>query len=492
MKPRSADKEKKTSTIKPSPKRLDALCRFHGLQLTPEQIDRLWTFHQMLRERNRELNMTRIHNFENMVAKHYVDSMLVARMADLPSPLLDIGTGAGFPGIPLKIFRPDLEIILVEGRKKRVEFLQEVLKRLELPGIEAIAKKIENHFEMPVAGVITRAFETAPKTLDRVKSFLPEGGLVVFMKGPRCDEEVLKACENERDEYDLLEDKAYIIPETTHRRRLLIFRRKEGATLRSAAAFKGTVHRITSSSNRMFSSWKKLTSARGIRKACAAILHGERIVEEALCDHPGACKAWITDEKGLPPREDAPEHLGWYKLAPPLFKELDLFGTGKPLLLVETPSMPDWSPEDAWPRGCTLFIPFQDPENVGSVIRSAAAFGAARVVLLEEAAHPFLPKACRAAGTALLKVPLYSGPSIRELEAYRAPVFALSKEGRSIRKFAFPKAFGLLAGLEGLGLPGRFRNSEALSIPIEEDCESLNAATSVAVALYAWRSQQVE
>src|SRR4029079_10387625 len=126
-----------------------------------------------------------------------------------------------------------------------------------------------------------------------------------------------------------------------------------------------------------------------------------------------------------PPRADLP----WYRLADPLFEVLDTAGTHAPLLLVTVPAMPEWSEESPWPPGCTLFVPFQDPENVGAVIRSAAAFGVAQVVLLREEAPPFRPRATRAAGPAVLQVPLEAGPSIRDLATGDVPLVALSGEG---------------------------------------------------------------
>jgi 16S rRNA (guanine527-N7)-methyltransferase len=449
----------------------------HGIELNLEQADRLWAFHSLLRRRNRELNMTRIHNFENMVAKHYADSMLVAKMVDLPSPLLDIGTGAGFPAIPLKILRPDLEIIMAEGRKKRVAFLEEAIELLRLEGIEAKARKITGSFDRTVPAVITRAFEGMPDTLVRIRSFLEAGGLAVFMKGPNCDEEVALALEKGRGDYALVEDRCYTIPETPHQRRLVVFRKE-------SAVHTGKILSIESPANKTLLSLKKLLSARGLRKAGQAILHGRRVVEEALLHHRAACRAWISRDDAPPP----PGELAWYRLAPPLFRELDLFGTASPLLLIDMPAMETWSPPKRRPSGCTLFVPFQDPENVGSVIRSAAGFGVRQVVLLEEAAHPFLPKACRAAGTSLLKVKLAKGPPLDNIPAGEA--FFLSQEGEDLNRFTFPRAFGLVAGLEGKGLPKRFRKDRTLSIPMAPGCESLNAAAAVSVALYAWRLQE--
>ena len=103
--------------------------------------------------------------------------------------------------------------------------------------------------------------------------------------------------------------------------------------------------------------------------------------------------------------------IEWLRFSEPLFKELDVVGTHAPLLLVRVPAIAVWNDADAWPLGCTLFVPFQDPENIGAVIRSAAAFGVARVVLLREAAHPFHHRSARAAGPASLPGSARAGAS---------------------------------------------------------------------------------
>src|SRR5579883_2198363 len=166
----------------PGPKALDAILKQCGIRLDGVQIGLLWRYHQMLRAANAQLNLTRIHNFENMVLKHYVDSLLVLRFVELPSPLLDLGTGPGLPGIPLKIARPQVRMILAEPRGARADFLREVSDRLGLEHVEVYAHKLGPDYPEPVAGVISRAVGSIPETLDRVAACLPPGGRMIFMK----------------------------------------------------------------------------------------------------------------------------------------------------------------------------------------------------------------------------------------------------------------------------------------------------------------------
>ena len=110
-----------------------------------------------------------------------------------------------------------------------------------------------------------------------------------------------------------------------------------------------------------------------------------------------------------------------------------------------------------------------------------------RVVLLQEASHPFHPKAVRAAGSTLFRVPLLEGPSIEALHPDRLPLIALSPAGRDIGRFHFPERFCLIPGLEGPGLTDTLAKAETLSIPMARGVESLNAALAAGIALYLWR-----
>lgn len=481
----------KPATEKGAPSRrgMAVLLTRCGIDFDSQQLNRLWQYHQLLRERNPELNLTRIHNFHNMVMKLYVDSILPGRLLALPSPLMDLGSGPGMPGIPLKIAYPAVAVQLAESRRTRNRFLREACEALGLEGIEVIGSGISPKYERPVAGVITRAVESIAKTLDRIAGCLQQDGLAIFMKGPHCDDEIREARTTHADDYCLELDQAYELPTTCHRRRLVVFRRRSrpAVALRAEAQQRHPVRDIESEQNSLFKGLKKLLSGRGVKKEGKTLVAGSRPIAELLQDFPGQCLAWISRSNGAPPPAAAPARLQWYRLAPDLFSRLDQTGTREPLLLARVPDLPRWDPAEGLPPGCSLLIPFQDPENVGTVIRSAAAFGARQVILLREAAHPFHPKAVRASGGAVFRIALRTGPALADLPR-SLPVLALSAEGRPLNRVDFPESFGLLLGLEGPGLPQTWR-SRAVAIPIAAGVESLNAAAAAAIALYQWRTQ---
>ncbi|NBW99575.1 16S rRNA (guanine(527)-N(7))-methyltransferase RsmG, partial [bacterium] len=128
--------------ITPSQVNMDHMLREAQIKLNPTQLDQLWKYHQLIRKRNEDRELTRIVGFEPMVIKHYIDCMIVAQFWKLPSPLVDVGSGAGFPGIPLKILKPEIHMILAEPRPKRIEFLFEVIEELGLKHIEVFEHKV--------------------------------------------------------------------------------------------------------------------------------------------------------------------------------------------------------------------------------------------------------------------------------------------------------------------------------------------------------------
>lgn len=248
---------------------------------------------------------------------------------------------------------------------------------------------------------------------------------------------------------------------------------------------------IASRENPTFKRFLRLFRGQGVKKQGAAILSGPKQVEEVLKDFPERCEGIILAERHEMPSVNLPGAIKAYRLSGDLFREIDLYGTDQPLLMVRVQPLPPWD-RNVWPVGCTLFVPFQDPGNVGTVIRSAAAFGVPRVVILRESAHPFHHRSLRVAGSAIFRIPLFEGPSIREMGDGKAPLITLSCDGRDIGNYRFPRTFGLLPGLEGPGLPPRLRETESLAIPMAAGVESLNAALATGIALYLWRKRLTE
>ncbi|MFW6284635.1 MAG: 16S rRNA (guanine(527)-N(7))-methyltransferase RsmG, partial [Desulfosalsimonas sp.] len=336
--------QKKPEGKAPGPKDMDRILQSCGIALGPARIDLLWQYHNRLRQANPELNLTRIHRFENMVIKLYADSILPGELIAFPSPLLDLGTGPGMPGIPLKIAFPDTEIVLAETRQNRVAFLEQTISALGLSGIRVYGHAVSPSFEQMFAGVITRAVEHMDKTLHRVQGCLETGGLVIFMKGPGCADEIAAAQQAFSHSFELRQDTAYSIGDTLNQRRLVVFERTDAPPyrLRQQAAEKHRVRDLESAQNPTYKDLKKLLTARGIRKQGQALVSGARQVKDIVAAHPEKCLAWITRLDQQAPPDALPAHAAWFRLAPELFAALDVLGTRNPLLLVRTPEIALW------------------------------------------------------------------------------------------------------------------------------------------------------
>ena len=118
-----------------------------GIELTSQQLEKLNQFYELLISWNQKMNLTRITEKEDVYLKHFYDSLTLSKVIDLKQDLTlcDVGSGAGFPGIVLKICFPNLKITLLDSLQKRVNYLNEIIKELDLKNIEAIHTRAEDY-----------------------------------------------------------------------------------------------------------------------------------------------------------------------------------------------------------------------------------------------------------------------------------------------------------------------------------------------------------
>ncbi|MBC7741442.1 MAG: 16S rRNA (guanine(527)-N(7))-methyltransferase RsmG [Bdellovibrionaceae bacterium] len=205
--------------------------RNHKFACSHEERKKLAGFYHLLMKNQEHQNFTRLFKLKDVAIKHFIDSLIITEMVEIEFPLIDVGTGPGFPGIPLKIRYPDAKILLGEGVQKRVEFLKTVREELQLKNLDIIGRNINEHFMYPVQSVITRAVEDIPNTLRNVLSCLQLGGRVYFMKGPGVDPEIKMASDQMAEFYKLDKDIAYDLKHTQNHRRLVVYRKIKNAPL---------------------------------------------------------------------------------------------------------------------------------------------------------------------------------------------------------------------------------------------------------------------
>ncbi len=164
-------------------------CTENDLIITDEQLSEFDTYAKLLIEWNNKMNLTAITEENEIAVKHFIDSMTILKYIDKKAPkIIDIGTGAGFPGIPIKIMRPDIELTLLDSLNKRLVFLEEVCKKLSFKA-ELIHARAEEYGQKPeyresFDHAVSRAVANLPSLCEYCLPYVKTGGSFISMKGP--------------------------------------------------------------------------------------------------------------------------------------------------------------------------------------------------------------------------------------------------------------------------------------------------------------------
>jgi len=159
-----------------------------GIALSQRQVENFLSYIDLIQFWNSKFNLTAIRSIALIVQHHFIDSLAIARFTDPDKRLMDIGSGAGFPGIPLKIISPEKEITLVDSQRKKINFMKEVIRELNLKGVEVIEARVEelNPSKNGLFGeTVARAFGSLDQFLQISAGLLTPGGQGLFMSGPK-------------------------------------------------------------------------------------------------------------------------------------------------------------------------------------------------------------------------------------------------------------------------------------------------------------------
>lgn len=169
-----------------------------GIELDDDKINKLQKYADLLVEWNEKMNLTAITEEKEIATKHFLDSMTALCTGKVRGRVIDVGCGAGFPGLVLKIVCPEINLVLMDSLKKRITFLNEVINELGLVGVETVHMRAEDGGKNPTYRasfdtVVSRAVANMSVLSEWCIPFLKQGGYFLALKGPAAEEEYKEA-----------------------------------------------------------------------------------------------------------------------------------------------------------------------------------------------------------------------------------------------------------------------------------------------------------
>ena len=203
-----------------------------GIRVDPPEQRRMFIHFQLLQHWNRRINLTGLSDPDEILTTHFIDSLSLADLADAGARVLDIGSGAGFPGLPLAVIRRDLTIVLSEAHAKKREFQEQAIRLLGVDRVSVISRSNEHEDDPHLRGtfhvVVTRALGGFDRILAAALPFLRPDGRILAMKGPQVFAELATHAEEiEREGFAARVVRETLLPDSGKKRLVVALERAE-------------------------------------------------------------------------------------------------------------------------------------------------------------------------------------------------------------------------------------------------------------------------
>lgn len=173
-------------------------CSKNNMEFKENVSEKFYQYMNLILEWNEKINVTAIKDEKEFIVKHFIDSLTISSFVKENDQVLDIGTGAGFPGIPVKLYHPNIDATLIDSVNKKITVLNDVIEKLKLKKIEALHIRAENlaqdlNYRESFDVVTTRAVSSLATISEYMLPFVKIGGMAICMKGPNIEQELEEA-----------------------------------------------------------------------------------------------------------------------------------------------------------------------------------------------------------------------------------------------------------------------------------------------------------